>query len=61
MSAVGLAVVGWGVTFAIGYVSALDLASLLTMATGVFVSGFTVHKVNKVSRVVGLLKEMTSA
>lgn len=62
LTAVALALIGWGVAWLTGYVQGFDLMGLLTLAGVVFGSGWTVHKVNKVSsmaRVFNLLTEVS--
>lgn len=56
LSAVALTLIAWGVTYASGLVSGLDLASLLTIATAIFGSGWTAHKVNKTSKIARVFK-----
>jgi hypothetical protein len=51
LTAIVLALITWGITFASGYASNLDLGSLVTLASVIFGSGYGMHKVNKLSTI----------
>lgn len=62
LTAVVLALIAWGVTFATGYVSSFDLGGLVVLAGTLFGAGYTVHKTDKLgklTRFVKLLGEMS--
>lgn len=60
VTAIAAALITFGVTWFTGYVSSADfLLGLAGLATGIFASGWTVHKADKVSSIARGLKLLT--
>lgn len=61
ITAVALTLVGFGVTWLTGYVSSVDVLSIVALATALFGGGELMHKAGKLSKFARLLTVMTKA
>lgn len=56
LTAIVLALITWSLTYLTGFVGSFDIAGLLTLAGSIFIGGYGIHKVDKLSSIAKAFK-----